>query len=356
MSESVSIVEPLLQPLGSNTFALTRHVVETEACGDMELFVEGDLNRLQGTSNVFLTVHDVGSSYLSWVKFTKHNDLREIKKRSVFLHLSVCGQTPSAEDIDPEVSFPSMQELSEGLVEVLDELNIETVVGLGDGAGANILLRFAMDNPGKVWGILLLNCSAAAGPESVDRSTIMAAPRLLVGINRLHKETISKSTSNNGRHEINSKNQKMFEESYSKRSDLLNQLPEKLRFETLLITGTKSKFLKDTEEIHAEVKPGHCSIIKIDDVEDVMKEAADKLVDAIILFCQGLGLMPSARRSSRSWSVSSQPENRIGPRPVSMERLNDPSNSILTRIKGISLTVPAPVAARPSVLARFGVE
>ena len=82
-------------------------------------------------------------------------------------------------------------------------------------------------------------------------------------------------------------------------------------FDTLLITGTKSKAMKDTEEIHEEVisynmmlkepffilysllttilwkvKPGTCSIIKIDDVKDVMTEATDKLVDAIILFCQ----------------------------------------------------------------------
>ena len=38
--------------------------------------------------------------------------------------------------------------------------------------------------------------------------------------------------------------------------------------------------------MYLEVKPGICSIIKIDNVEDVLAEAIDKLVDAIILFCQ----------------------------------------------------------------------
>ena len=36
-----------------------------------------------------------------------------------------------------------MQELGEALVSVLDSLNIEYVVGLGEGAGANILARCA---------------------------------------------------------------------------------------------------------------------------------------------------------------------------------------------------------------------
>ena len=39
--------------------------------------------------------------------------------------------------------YPSMQELGEALVSVLDSLNIEYVVGLGEGAGANILARWS---------------------------------------------------------------------------------------------------------------------------------------------------------------------------------------------------------------------
>ena len=35
-----------------------------------------------------------------------------------------------------------------------------------------------------------------------------------------------------------------------------------------------------------QVKPGNCSIIKLEEVDDVLREGTDKLVDAIILFCQ----------------------------------------------------------------------
>ena len=42
---------------------------------------QGDLERLRESDNIFLTVHDVGSSYLSWRKFTNNPDMAEIKAR-----------------------------------------------------------------------------------------------------------------------------------------------------------------------------------------------------------------------------------------------------------------------------------
>lgn len=331
--------------------SISRHVVETENCGEMEVYVEGDLDKLRDTSTVFLTVHDVGSSYLSWVQFTRHKEVREVRKRSVFIHLSICGQAPGNQELD---TFPSMQDLGMDLVTVLDQLKIQTVVAMGDGAGANIVMQFAMSHPGRVWGVVLINSSATEGPDAVDRGTLLTSPRLLVGINKLHKDKMSK-TNSSSKNDVNLKNLSLFKSAYRARADLTSQLAEKISFDTLLITGTKSKAMKDTEEIHEEVKPGTCSIIKIDDVKDVMTEATDKLVDAIILFCQGLGLMPSARRrTSRSWSVSSQP--KTCERRKSMEHLAEPNVNIISRIKSISLTVPAPLAPRPSVLARFAVD
>ena len=34
------------------------------------------------------------------------------------------------------------------------------------------------------------------------------------------------------------------------------------------------------------MKPGVCSLIKLDDIEDVLEEAPEKLADSVILFCQ----------------------------------------------------------------------
>ena len=63
--------------------------------------------------------------------------------RSTFLHVVLPGQEEGADDLElgEGAKYPSMQDLGEDLDSVLDQLDIQFVVGLGEGAGANILAR-----------------------------------------------------------------------------------------------------------------------------------------------------------------------------------------------------------------------
>ena len=46
-----------------------------------------------------------------------------------------------------------------------------------------------------------------------------------------------------------------------------------------------------------QIKTGLCSIIKLEpDVDNILEETPEKAADAIILFCQGLGLVPTVQR------------------------------------------------------------
>jgi len=54
------------------------------------------------------------------------------------------GHEEGADDLADSFAYPVMQSLGEDLVTVLDQLRIKYVIGFGDGAGANILTRFAM--------------------------------------------------------------------------------------------------------------------------------------------------------------------------------------------------------------------
>lgn len=45
----------------------------------------------------------------------------------------------------------------EVLLKVLDELKIQLCVGIGDGAGANILARFGLAHPERLLGLVLIN-------------------------------------------------------------------------------------------------------------------------------------------------------------------------------------------------------
>ena len=87
--------------------------------------------------------------------------------------------------------------------------------------------------------------------------------------------------------------------------------------------------MKAAEEMHSSIAVGLCSIIKLEDVGDVLAEAPERLADSLILFCQGLGLVPSVQRKiSRSQSVVSETGSEDGtnrkPRKVSMEMFDIP--------------------------------
>ena len=234
----------------------------------MSYFPQGDLAKLKTTASVFLTIHDVGSSYKNWVTFTSHEDMKETKDRSLFLHVSLPSQQLAGIDLD--CMFPDMQTLGMNLVTVLDQLQVSHVVVLGNGAGANIACRFAMCHPTRVYGVVLINCN----PDKGGSGTLNM-------FNGGRKNLKGKA-----RYELNLKNVEKYEESYLRREEITSMLVTKMTVETLLLTGAKSRAVKGSEDMHKQIRTGLCSIIKLADVDNVLEEAQEKVADAIILFCQ----------------------------------------------------------------------
>lgn len=296
----------------------SRHVIDLEQCGPITVYVEGDLDKLRDSSNIFLTVHDVGSSYRSWVKFTGHEDMIGVRGKSLFLHVSLPGQTEGAPDLTRD--FPAMQDLGLNLVSVLDHLRISRVLLLGEGAGANIITRFALCHPSRVLGVVLLSGSAGAGSSSI--------------LGQLQRKA-SKGTNMTGQ---NQKNVVKYDESYRRRGEILTQLAAKISFDFLLLTGSTGKMMKESEAIHSALKPGLCSIIRLEGMtgETLLDEAAEKVADAVILFCQGLGMVPAVQRKvSRKMSNSSTGSVegvKSIRRKISMEQMDIPD------IRRLSLT------------------
>lgn len=57
--------------------------------------------------------------------------------------------------------FPSLQTLGEDLMTVLDFLHVRYAVGLGEGAGANVLARCGLAHPRRLLGLVLVNCTGS---------------------------------------------------------------------------------------------------------------------------------------------------------------------------------------------------
>ena len=53
-----------------------------------------------------------------------------------------------------------MQMIAEDLIAVVDQLKVKLVIGLGEGAGANILARFGMAYPDRCMGLILIHCTS----------------------------------------------------------------------------------------------------------------------------------------------------------------------------------------------------
>jgi len=237
---------------------------------------------------VFLTVHHVGRSFMSFVNFCLHEAMKEVRSRALFLHVAIPGQEPGASDLPHDFKFPTCQELGLNLVSILDQMRIPRVVGLGDGAGANIITRFGICHPTRVHGIVTVNNTATAP--------------LGQGFMEKFKERIA-ALKKEGHSTVNEKNVSKFADTFKKRTDILPLLNKRINFDVLLITGMKSPLMQDTEVIHKEMTPGISSIIKFEDVSQPIAEVPEKLAEAILLFCQGVGLLPTAgRRPSQDLS------------------------------------------------------
>jgi len=91
--------------------------------------------------------------------------MTQIREKAVFLHVDLLGQEDGAEDITE--AFPTMQQIGEDLVNILDHLRIKCAIGLGDGAGANILLRFGAMHVTRCLGIVCINPNEVA-PSILD--------------------------------------------------------------------------------------------------------------------------------------------------------------------------------------------
>ena len=192
------------------------------------------------------------------------------------------GQHREAEELDSE--FPSLASLGMSLVTILDQLRISRVVVLGEGAGANIAVRFATNHPGRVSGLALVNVKHAVASFPAKIKVMKSGKYQDSGLNL--------------------KNVAKYEAAYKARDEILSLIGSRLAVDTLVICGANNTAcVRAAEEIQSLTPVGLCSVLKVEEVDRVVQEATDKLADSLILFCQGLGLVPTVQRKvSRSQS------------------------------------------------------
>ncbi|XP_028040185.1 uncharacterized protein ZK1073.1 isoform X4 [Bombyx mandarina] len=303
-----------------------KYVVSTDRSGDIHVHVQGDLTQ-QDKRCVFLTVHDLGTNHSSMVDFVNSPAMSEIKERSCFIHIDVPGHEENSPDLPDSYQFPSLQTLGEDLVTVLDFLHIRYAVGIGEGAGANILARCGLAHPRRLLGLVLVNCTASTSSVAdAFRSRfsrwrgadISQSEEDFLIYHKFGHQISSDSCEPNEkdrmlaeyrsrlRGNLNPHNIKLFVRAFINRKDLLLK---GCRPDILLITGTLSPYSSVIEKLYKELDRDRVTILKVERVGDVLAEAPAKVAQSLLLFCQGQGQLTSLpppgveRRMSRAMSM-----------------------------------------------------
>uniref|UniRef100_A0A8C4KB95 NDRG family member 4 n=1 Tax=Dromaius novaehollandiae TaxID=8790 RepID=A0A8C4KB95_DRONO len=142
------------KPLLRGQDAELEHDIETPY-GLLHVVIRGSP---KGNRPAILTYHDVGLNHkLCFNTFFNYEDMQEITKHFVVCHVDAPGQQAGASQFPQGYQYPSMDQLAAMLPSVVQHFGFKYVIGIGVGAGAYVLAKFALIFPDLVEGLVLMN-------------------------------------------------------------------------------------------------------------------------------------------------------------------------------------------------------
>jgi protein NDRG1 len=267
-----------------------------------------------------MTVHDIGCNHSVFTEFVSQPEMRALKQRIVWVHVDLPGQEDDAPVLAIE-KYPSLDDLGSELINILDHLNIPQVAVFGEGAGANIACRFAIEHPSRAHGLILVHpTGTTAGFMEMMKDKLNNWKLIHKGMNpdaeayliwhRFGRDA-AKGYGDSQLLEANirefseklyqkrtAKNLALFMDAFLNRTNLVDKL-DKLTVDCLVAVGKKSSVLHTTEKFYEGLRDSRNSPQKMvnsplliaDNVGDVLGEAPDVLAKSMQFFLQGIGLL-----------------------------------------------------------------
>ncbi|XP_053302027.1 protein NDRG1a [Pleuronectes platessa] len=289
----------------------------------------------KGERPVILTFHDIGLNHKTcWDTLFNHEDMSEIMQHFAVCHVDAPGQHEGANTFSTGYEYPSMDQLSETLPLVLKHFGLKTVIGMGIGAGAYILTRFALDYPNLMEGLLLININPCAegwmdwAAHKIS-GLAHAMPDMIIGHlfgkeEIHHNQDMIATYRHHIQHDMNQFNLHLFIKSYESRRDLEVERPvpgshvRTLKCPSLLVVGDSSPAVDAVVECNTKLDPTKTTLLKMADCGGMPQvDQPAKLTEAFKYFIQGMGYMPSAcmtrlvrSRTASGSSVTSFEGNR----------------------------------------------
>uniref|UniRef100_A0A7N6AXV1 NDRG family member 4 n=1 Tax=Anabas testudineus TaxID=64144 RepID=A0A7N6AXV1_ANATE len=289
---------------------LQEHDVETPY-GMLHVIIRG---APKGNKPAILTYHDVGLNHkLCFNTFFSNEDMQEITKHFVVCHIDAPGQQTGAAQLPQGYQYPTMDQLAGMLPTVVQHFGFKSIIGIGVGAGAYILAKFALIFPDLVEGLVLLNidpngkgwidwaATKLSGLTSTLPDTVL--PHLFSQEELMNNTELVQSYRQQINNTVNQFNLQLFWNMYNSRRDLeMNRSGTVLNAKTLkcpvmLVVGDNAPAEEGVVECNSKLDPTNTTFLKV---------TPGKLTEAFKYFLQGMGYMPSASmtRLARSRTAS----------------------------------------------------
>uniref|UniRef100_A0A914DNF2 Uncharacterized protein n=1 Tax=Acrobeloides nanus TaxID=290746 RepID=A0A914DNF2_9BILA len=278
--------------------------------GNILVNIYGDRNK-----HPILTFHDIGlNAQQTFRDFFQFLTVEELGGEFCIYNVNAPGQQKEADTFPSWYNFPTMDEMVTMIHDLVQFFNLKSFIGLGIGAGANLLLRYAAKHQEKVDGLILINCVYTKanwtewGYQNLNASLLknigpnnFTTDYLLWHHLGTHIENVSQTKIKELRHLYNHiknpVNLAGFIESYVNRTHVhvttkCHKDPN-FTVPVLQIVGEGSAFLHEAEHLNSMLDHKNSELVKFAECGgDVLNERPDKATEAILLFLQGCGYFP----------------------------------------------------------------
>ncbi|XP_016366882.1 protein NDRG4-like [Sinocyclocheilus rhinocerous] len=279
--------------IAQHWLGLTRHRTSGYFPENCETFVaEGDWK--------------VQADKLCFNTFFHNEDMQEITKHFVVCHVDAPGQHIGAPQMPQGYQYPTMDQLAGMLPSVVQHFGFKSIVGIGVGAGAFILAKFALIFPDLVEGLVLLNidpngkgwidwaATKLSGLTSTLPDTVLA--HLFSQEELMSNTEVVQTYRQQINNTINQFNLQLFWNMYNSRRDLeMNRSGSVLNAKTLrcpvmLVVGDNAPAEEGVVECNSKLDPTNTTFLKMADSGGMPQiTQPGKLSEAFKYFLQGMG-------------------------------------------------------------------
>uniref|UniRef100_A0A0N5AFM0 Protein NDRG3 n=1 Tax=Syphacia muris TaxID=451379 RepID=A0A0N5AFM0_9BILA len=286
-----------------------------------------------------VTFHDIGlDSESSFQNFLQFGAIAEFSEKFCVYNINALGQEMDASPLrEKYVLCPLSDNKKPNFVA---DFRLKSFIGLGVGAGANVMMRFALKHNEMLDALILINLVATAagwiewGYQKANISYLRSTGMTSFTVDYLmwhhfgkrleaYNQDLVREYRVHFQNLPNPQNLAYFIEAYLQRTPLQfsrdGENGPLVKIPVLQIVGSGSPFVDDTVEVNARLDPANSSWMKISDSCGlVLDDKPEKVTEAMILFLQGLGYLSAinvhqlVKKMSRAHSVTSN-ESGEGP-------------------------------------------